>query len=71
MFIPVNFLYITMLMMFCTKSEGGGVLLVVLGVSFLREWNFRVEQKEQNIWKVLGESDKRVGSGRNSKTRGK
>lgn len=65
-----KFFYITMLMMFCTKSEGGGVLLVVLGGSFSREWNFGLEQKEQNVWKVLGESDKRVGIGRNSNTRG-
>lgn len=57
--------------MFRTTSKGGGVLLVVLGGSFSKEWNFKLEQKEQNIWKVLGESDKRVGSGRNSNTRRK
>ena len=43
--------------------------MVVLGGSFSREWNFRFEQREQNIWKVLRESDKRVGSGRNSNTK--
>lgn len=60
-----------MLIMFHTKSEGGGGLLVVLGRSFSRECNFRFEQKEQNFWKVLGESDKRMGSGRDSSTGGK
>lgn len=71
MLIPVDFLYITMLMMFHTKSEDGGGLLVVLDSGFSRECNFRLERKEQDFWNILGESDKRMGSKRNNNTRGK
>lgn len=57
--------------MFLMKSEGRGGHLVVLGGGFVFFQGMEIEQKEQTIWKVLGDSDKRTGGWRASDTSGK
>lgn len=40
------------------KSEGRGGHLVVLGGGFVFFQGMELEQKEQTIWKVLGDSER-------------
>ena len=34
------------------------LVVLVMALCFSREWNFTLEEKEQNIWKVFGDSNR-------------